>query len=143
MLSAVFFFSFSRNIQRSLYRAQCASLKHFYVFVPFGICSKWKHNQRLMKQEPLRNNVVLFFYSLLDLNYSCTFPLNHMGYISIFRLPKLESICRTYCFSNKVYLCCLSVFNLQLLIISLVYLNFSSNILFLPNDHQAEKDEKK
>ena len=76
MLSAVCFFSFSRNIQRSLYRAQCASLKHFNVFVPFGICSKWRLNQRVMKQKPLRNNV--FSFVTLSWFSSCrSLPVNH------------------------------------------------------------------
>lgn len=108
LLTAVFFFSFSRNIQRSLYRAQCASLKHFNVFVPFGICSKWKLNQRVIKQKPVRNNV----FSLVTLSWFSTcrsLPVNHSSYTkcSIFPLPKIESICRTYCFSNKMYLYCL------------------------------------
>lgn len=95
-----------------------------------------------MKQKPLRNNV----FSFVTLSWFSTcrsLPVNHSSYTkcSIFPLPKIESICRKYGFSNKVYFYCLSV--IPYLRLSLVFSNFSLIMLFLPNDHQAENEEKK
>lgn len=142
MLSAICFFSLSRNIQRSLYRAQCASLKHFNVFVPFGICSKWKLNQRVMKQKPLRNNV----FSFVTLSWFSTcrsLPVNHSSYTkcSIFPLPKIESICRKYGFSNKVYFYCLfchSLFKTLLGILKLFF-NHAVSTKWPPSSKWGEK----